>query len=449
MKSLQRYLVLMTCWASFQSNLNAQPIDLSKVPVVLPSINTPFLQRETKITAQEYPIAQSLKPLLLNNDYAAALTILEQYQEAKSPALLLLEAQLWMQQNQWREAEAILKTVLQEMPELIRGHLALATVNQSLDKTQEAQKSLSQAMSLGASGATHFAQLGYLNMQNNDPQSAIAAYQQALMLAPENDDIRQGLLFAFVQSDQHAAARNLLSGMLDKHPENRQFWLQRANLAMHSGDKNTALSSIEVALRLGDNSKQARQMGMQLNIQSKNYKRALALSLMMLQDQQLSFVETDKLLHWLASQREWVYLNELLQGVSELVTEPANSKRSRLFYYQGLVAQKNQNLPLAERLWIKGIKSDPGNGDALLALAKLKTNSAFFAEADLYYQRAETLDAVALPAKLGRAQLYIDQQDYGAALAMLQRTHSEYPHRHDLLKNIRILTNLVNSQNNI
>ncbi|GAA6185315.1 tetratricopeptide repeat protein [Aliiglaciecola sp. NS0011-25] len=449
MKLLQRYLVLLTSWGIFHNNLHAQPIDVSQIPVVLPSINLPFLQREAKITAQEYPLAQSLKTFLQNEDYRAALRLLEQYQEAKSPALLLLEAQLRMQQSQFHEAEGLLKTVLQQMPDLIRGHLALATVYQSIHKSKEAQKSLSQAISLGASGATHFAQLGYLNMQNNDPQSAIAAYQQALMLAPENDDIRQGLLFALVQSDQHGAARNLLSGMLDKQPENRQFWLHRANLAMHSGDKNIALSSVEVALRLGDNSKQARQMAMQLNIKSKNYKRALDLSLIMLQEQQLNFDETDKLLNWLASQHEWDNLDILLHGVSELVKNPANTQRSRLLYYQGLIAQKNQKTSIAKQVWINAIKSDPGNGDALLALAKLTAANASFVEADLYYQRAETLNTVALPAKLGRAQLYIDQLDYDAALDILQRTHAEYPHRHDLLKNIRILTNLVNSQNNI
>jgi tetratricopeptide (TPR) repeat protein len=69
-----------------------------------------------------------------------------------------------------------------------------------------------------------------------------------------------------------------------------------------------------------------------------------------------------------------------------------------------------------------------------------------YAQAQLYYQRAETLEDVKLSAMLGRSQLYIQQLDYHSALTLLQHTLSAYPHRHDLQKNIRILTNLVNSQ---
>jgi tetratricopeptide (TPR) repeat protein len=69
-----------------------------------------------------------------------------------------------------------------------------------------------------------------------------------------------------------------------------------------------------------------------------------------------------------------------------------------------------------------------------------------YAQAELYYQRAETLEDVKLSAMLGRAQLYIEQLDYISALTLLQQTLSMYPHRHDLQKNMRILTNLVNSQ---
>ncbi|GAC12741.1 tetratricopeptide repeat protein [Aliiglaciecola lipolytica] len=446
---LIRYCLLLSNCIILNNAFGEELINTGQVPVILPTFNKPFLQREAKISAQEYPLAQTLKPYLENENYQPALKLLAEYKETKSPALLLLEAQLRMQQEEFKEAEKLLKLALEDMPDFIRAHLALASVYQFLHKSKEAQLALSQAISLGASGATHFAQLGYLNMQNNDSQSAIAAYQHALMLAPENMDIRQGLLFALVQSAQHNAARNLLTGMLHKQPENHQFWLQRASLALQAGDKNMALSSVEVAIRLGGESKQARNMAMQLNIQLKNYQRALDLSLLMLQEQQLEFIEIEKLLSWLVSNDEWHYVEALLDGTSVLGLTLNQTQQSQLLYFRGQIARQNQVLSEAKKTWKQAIKLDPSNGNALLALAKLMAFNAAFAEADLYYQRAEKLPELALPAKLGRAQLYVDQHDYEAALSLLQRTHSEYPHRHDLLKNIRILSNLVNSQQTI
>jgi tetratricopeptide (TPR) repeat protein len=428
------------------SSVYAQGLKLMDVVVESPNLNKLFLVREAKISAEEYPLAEQLKLRLQKSEYLLALRLLNEYEDKKSPALLLVEGQLLMQTEQWQQAELRFKQALLEMPDLLRGHLALAALYHRQEDYHKAQTSLSKAISLGASDANQYALLGYLHMQNNDPHSAVAAYQYALMLNAENDDIRKGLLFALINSHQINAARNLLAGMLTREPENSQLWLQRTNLAMQASDEQLALSSIEAALRLGEQKPSTKILAMQLHLKQKSYSRALVLSIELLNDKQLSFSETDKLLGWLVLENQWAYVQQILNHTSALAATASFSEKSRLLYYKAQLAWTENDLTQAEKTWKQAIHIDAGNGDALLALATLSISQNRYAQAELYYQRAETLEDVKLSAMLGRAQLYIEQLDYMSALTLLQQTLSMYPHRHDLQKNMRILTNLVNSQ---
>ena len=438
-------VILCTCMMSI-SSVYAQGLKLIDVVVESPDLNKLFLNREAKISIQEYPIAEQLKLLLKTTEYLSALKLLSEYEDKKSPALLLVEGQLFMQTEQLQQAESRFKQALLTMPDLLRGHLALATLYHKQEDYHKAQNALSKAISLGASDANQYALLGYFHMQNNDPHSAVAAYQYALMLDADNDDIRKGLLFALINSHQINAARNLLAGMLTRDPENSQLWLQRTNLAMQASDEPLALSSIEAALRLGEQKPSTKLLAMQLHLKQKSYARALVLSIELLDDKQLNFTETDKLLAWLVHENQWSYVQQILNNTTALAASASFSEKSRLLHYQGQWALTENDLAKAEKIWKQAMQIDAGNGDTLLALATLSMDKNRYAQAELYYQRAETLEAVKLSAMLGRSQLYIQQLDYLSALTLLQHTLSAYPHRHDLQKNIRILTNLVNSQ---
>ena len=446
MTIIKRLMIIFYATIFSLGSASAQGVKLIEIPVVTPDLNQLFLNREAKISIQEYPLAEQLKRLLKTTKYLPALKLLNEYENKKSPALLLVEGQLLMQTEQWQQAESRFKQALLDIPDLLRGHLALATLYHRQEDYHKAQNSLSKAISLGASDANQYALLGYLHMQNNDPHSAVAAYQYALMLNADNDDIRKGLLFALINSHQINAARNLLSGMLTREPENSQLWLQRTNLAMQASDQQLALSSIEAALRLGEQKPSTKLLAMQLHLKQKSYVRALALSIELLDDKQLSFTETNKLLAWLVNENQWSYVQQILDNTTALAASASFSEKSRLLHYQGQLALNENDLAKAEKIWKQAMQIDAGNGDVLLALATLSMDKNRYAQAELYYQRAETLEEVKLSAMLGRSQLYIEQLDYISALILLQQTLSAYPHRYDLQKNIRILTNLVNSQ---
>jgi hypothetical protein len=64
--------------------------------------------------------------------------------------------------------------------------------------------------------------------------------------------------------------------------------------------------------------------------------------------------------------------------------------------------------------------------------AAILSISYVYAQVELYYQRAETLEEIKLSAILGRLQLYIEQLNYASALTLLQQKLLAFPHRYDL-----------------
>lgn len=415
-------------------------------PKLVADHNQIHLQREAKISAEEFPLAQQIRPLLQAGDYTGALKVLTQHSQAKSAALLLLEAQLYMQDSRWKQAKTRLLDAIKKMPQLMRAHLALSTVYQAEENYDQARQSLAKAVALGAVSARHYALLGYLHMQNQNAHAAVAAYQQSLMLEPENKDTRQGLLFALAQSQQLQAASAVLAEMLNEQPSNPKLWLQRANLALQANDPDIALSSVEVALRLGEKGAASRQLAMQLQLKQQHFSRAFELAKSLINQGKLAFTETDKLMTYLAQKQQWSWLEKLITSTQKNAKGLNNLQRARLWQHKGQLALHRGKRKTATRAWRKAVELDPGNAQVLLLLAKQAADNQQYAQAELYYQRAETSPVDKMAARLGRAQLYIDQLDYAAALKLLESLLKTHPQRSDLRENIRILTSLVNNK---
>lgn len=431
------------------TQVQAQRLHLS-VPepeFLLPSIIAPLEQREAKITPSEYPLAQELKSLLDKLRYDEVLQLLEKHKnqaDTISPALYLLTAQVQMQLKKTKEAEKSYLAALQQMPDLIRAHHGLSILYLSTEQAEKSQKSLIKAISLGLANSDSYAQLGYLNMQLNSPISAVSAYQQALMLSPNDKNVQQGLLFALVRSKQLAAANSLLDKMLREFPDKVGIWLQRANLALESKNNHKAISSMEVAIRLGDKTPETRQLLAQMHLSQQNYTRSVSLLSDLIQSQQLKMTDFDKLLDWMLREKKWHHAGKLLTKIKKNNQQYSSYNKSRLFYYEGVLAKSKGIDSQAKKLFQQAVNTDPGNGDSLIALARLVTEQGNTSHAELLYQRAERLKPVKLQSMLGRAQIYINQQDYSQALNLLREAKKTFPAQHGLESNIRTLASIVN-----
>jgi cytochrome c-type biogenesis protein CcmH/NrfG len=67
------------------------------------------------------------------------------------------------------------------------------------------------------------------------------------------------------------------------------------------------------------------------------------------------------------------------------------------------------------------IQADPTNGDALLSLANYYRQQQDFERADIFFQRAESEEEVALEALTAHAQMATDREDWQSGIALLRQ----------------------------
>lgn len=439
-----------SCLLALNCNANSKELfelKVSKPTFVIPQFTGAYQEREASIAPEEYERAEILKGLLENDDRQAVLEELEKFYDIElSPAMQTLKAQVYFSLQKYKEAEETYKSVLQRMPQLIRAHSDLAQLYLLTDRPEEAQKHFARAVEYGASEAYIHGQLGYLNLTQYGPFSAISHYQKAMSLEPDNSQWYQGLLAALTKAQMYDAASALIGEILARNPGESELWLNKATLYLKQDKLADALSSIEMALLLGDNSETNLRIAAQLHLERKSYGRAMALIDEHLSKVNFKMATLSAYMSQLESVGLWSEVDKLLKSIQTSAPNYSDRERSLFYLHQATVKQNLNQNARAESLYQKSLEDNPLNGLALLRYAKFCLYEKKYPEAELLYIRAESIDEVEKDAMLGRSQLYIQMQDFESALKHLREVKAKYPFVSDLSEKIEIIENIVRSK---
>ncbi len=405
--------------------------------------------RRGRLAREENEFLQQIQPLLADNDYAGVVAAFAQRDESTlTPALSELYGQVLLSTKKIDDAERVLSNALKKMPGLSMAHRSLSMVYMIKQDFPQARKHLVRSIELGVADAQLYGQLAYVNLHLNRPVTAIAAYQNALMLEPDNSQWYQGLLFAFIQSDALPQASNLIDEMLEKDAQNPRLWLQRGQIAMKKNNETAAISSIETALQLGESRIENISMLARLHLRAGSAERAVGLvsdhAKDFLQDDDSGEWSTlDSLANWLVAKQDWTQLRQLLQALDKTNAKLTSAQTASLNVARAQLSMASNEYDSATRYLRSAVSAAPDNGEALLTLAGLYRQQKNVEQAKMYYLRAEALSDYKERAMLGRAQIAINQQDYDDALGLLRKIYNANPGRNDLLGNIQSLENLV------
>ena len=421
--------------------------------------NQPVGETQAQLTSGESSFARSIQPLLVAQDHAAIIQAFEKRDITRdSAALRLLRGQVLLSLKRYQAAEKALQAALEIMPDLASAHRSLSMVYTVKKQYPQARTHLTRSIELGVADAQVYGQLAFVNLQLGQAASALAGYQYALFLDADNDQWRQGLLYALIQSQAFDQAQALVDELLKNAPNNADLWLQRGQLALQQSRPQQAIASLETALKLGVKDADNIAITAQLHIQSGSPRRAVDL----LSERFTTLVKAEKVdvldqvAAWLAYQQDWHQLARLTRALNRSKAKLPARYQSRFAVYNAQLAlsddvgsgnkPSNKKQKFAHKYLQAAIKSDPANGEALLLLATLLRDQSRHERAVLYYVRAEALPLFKERALLGRAQLEIDRQNYREALRSLRAVAQASPHRSDVIANIQSLENLVRAQ---
>ena len=433
----------------FTQSLFAAPsieyeLDIGKLKFVIPAFSEEYMERESTIAPEEFELAERFKTLLDEENTEAVITELNNMFDLEmSPAMLHLKAQVYFDVGELKRAENTFKLVLLRKPQMIRAHSDIGTLYLSQERFKEAQHHFAKAISYGEKSPTVYGQLGYLNLRLNNAHSAIMAYQNALMLEPDNKQWQQGLLSAYSQAKIFDAALSLGEELIKVASQNHSLWLTLAYLYIQKGDDVQALSSMEMAYLLGDREAKNLLASAQLHIKLNSYDRAIALLDNYVDDPSYNKGLVDQVILYLVQNKRWTDAERLLAVYDPLFDSFNSSDKSAYYNQAAIIAKGKKNLNQSGELFKKALDADPTNEHALIEAAQYYHELKDYNQAEILYTRAEAIPNTTKQAILGKAQIYIDIKDYEAALGLLRLAYRNYPELIELKDNIAALEEII------
>jgi len=469
MKRATLLLILIACPFAHAQELE---IELPRAAWLLAPLSPPRLRQEGIALITETLTVQELMPLLASQEYESALALLKESEERilvllesgdplglvgaqaaagppapvrpgqVSAALLYLIGHTYLALDQYLPAETAFRNALVALPDYLRVHESLGLLYLRNERYDEARVHLARAAELGLHTPNLFGALGFLNQATHNYWGAASAYQQAMILEPDNEQWRRGLLFALAETHQYDSGLTLVEQMLQDDVSDPDLWLYRSHMSLQAGERDVALTSLETAIRLGDISAANLQVCATLHMELGSIRRAIELlRASVIQGLEFEFVE--QALNWLVLNDEWDYLAELLAALRERWDTLTEVQQSRILSREASVNLSADDEPAASTALEQALELDPGNADALMTLGNIHANNRNYTEAELLFQRASAYDRYRDSALISLAQIAIDQDDFARALEFLRDVVIRNPARTDLRRTIDSLENLV------
>ena len=360
-----------------------------------------------------------------------------------SASLLYLIGHAYFTLEKYEAAETAFLSALIPIPDYIRVNESLWLLYLRMERYEEAQRHLAHAAGLGLHTAQLFGALGYLNYQIENFWGAANAFQEGLMLDPDNEQYKRGLLHSLSFTHQYQSALTLVESMLLEHPDDAGLWLYRGDAALRAGEREVALSSLETAIRLGEDQASNLQVCATLHMELGSIERAVDLLRSGFVREELDFIFIDQAMGWLEREKEWALLEKLVNSVREGWDSLDSLERSKVLMREADISIYKGNESAARDALEKAITLDSSNAYALMSLAGIHRNKRNYNRAELLYQRASAYSLYRENALISLAQLALDQENFERALQILRDMLKEFPRRTDLNRNIESLENLV------
>lgn len=153
--------------------------------------------------------------------------VLEQYQhvlvqQTDDPAAQLHLAQLYLHENNFKDAAAALERTLELDPDNLQALAVKVELLERQDQTDASRQVLANALQLQPDSAFLQYQLGRWLLRHDQEEYALLAFARALELEPDNAEYSYTLATSLHQLDQIEPAQKQLEALVDREPANRK-----------------------------------------------------------------------------------------------------------------------------------------------------------------------------------------------------------------------------------
>lgn len=399
-----------------------------------------------EITAEEQAIFQDLTPFI-EDDVENGIFFLEpKINGASSAALDYMLGQLYLENNQPKEAIGAYSSAIRKFPNFLRAYKNISIAYMQLNDCEGAKPNMSKVLELGRADGLIYGMIGYCHIEDENFSSSMSAYSLARLHEPDKRNWKVGYAQATLQANKFQDAIVALDELVTENPDDATYLLLQSNAFLALGNDEDAISNLEVVNRLGAAS------GVSLSLLGDLYMRtgipALALKSYLAaldKDNRPNFRSASRALEYFAQQERWqnaeAYLNRLKTAYGSEINE---NDQIILMIMEAEIEQGNGKYADAANLLNVAVSKAPLNGKALLLLAQNNKLLGDYERAELYYDRASNIDEYAYEALTDNARMAVSFRKLSRALSLLEDANKIKPS--SLIdNNIRILKNAINA----
>lgn len=136
-------------------------------------------------------------------------------------------------------------------PNFLRAHKNLANLLFRMDKSALAKKHFVKAIELGDRDAVSFGILGAIYMDEGKLISSETALRNSIMINPNIDQFKQLLGNVLLQQERYSEAKEIFAEMLQKSPNEPNFWMAQANCYIALEEIDKAARNLEIVRFMG------------------------------------------------------------------------------------------------------------------------------------------------------------------------------------------------------
>lgn len=386
---------------------------------------------EPRVTPEEVAILEKIRPLMANDLPKAEVTLKKQMKPDCSAILDFTLGGIQFQQDKMTEALNNYQKAVAKFPSFRRAWRNLGLIYVRNGKHDDAISAFTRMIELGGGDAYSYGLLGFAYAAKKDYQAAEAAYRDALLLQPENTEWRLGITRCAFKQQKFEDAVTLLEVLIGRYPDKTDFWLLQAQAYLGMKQPLKAAENLEAVDRLGKSTVDSlHTLGNiyvtenLMDLAAGAYRRAIDV------DAKQPFARPLQSAEMLAASGALTQARQVathIREVWEKQMEEADRRKllkleARLSMAEG--AGSTETASVLKEI----VKLDPLDGEALMLLGQHYSGQNEPDQAIFYYERAESLDAFEVRAKIRHAQVLVGMGRYTEAIPLLRRAQEIKPH---------------------
>lgn len=454
MKSLLPFLLVLTLAAPCRAGDQADTAGVAAI------WNDPAFQKafiagyginseiEPRVTPEEVKILEKIRPLMAEDLPKAEETLKKQMKPDCSAILDFTLGGIRFQQEKTGEALDNYKKAVEKFPSFRRAWRNLGLIYVRSDRYDDAISAFTKMIELGGGDGYSYGLLGFAYASKQDYQAAEAAYRNALLLQPENTEWRLGLTRCVFKQQKFEDAATLLDGLIERYPDKADFWLLQAQTYLGMKQPLKAAEDLEAVDLLGkatvDSLHTLGDIYVSENLMdlaARAYERGIDVDAKQPLSRPLRATEV------LAARGALAQARQVAAHIGEVWKDRIEEadRRKLLKLEARLSMADGASTPETAGVLEEIIKLDPLDGEALMLLAQHYSRQNESDRAILYYERAESIDAFEVNAKVRHAQVLVGMGRYADAVPLLRRAQEVKP-RDDIARYLEQVERIAKSR---